>query len=137
PVGVRGVPLAGRHAHDREREVLRRDHGRIAALAGVAGADAAVLGALVALALGILARRPVRLLLAEASDIFLHDVPDPAVDQIRRPWMSWNAHGRLLQDGNGREESMLRVRGASMKQALRKQRVTRAPRAPPPRYAPA
>ncbi len=65
-------------------------------LAGAAGADEAVLRALVAFDLGVLECCPIRLLLAEASDIFLHDVFDRNIDQFRRAWMACNAHGRLL-----------------------------------------
>src|SRR5262249_24778562 len=75
-VGVGGIALSRLHIHDRQGEVLRRDHARIAVLAGTARADEAMLRALVALDLGVLERRPIRLLLAEASDIFLHHVPD-------------------------------------------------------------
>jgi hypothetical protein len=93
---VRGVALPRLHIHDRQREVLRRDHGRIAVLAGAAGADEAVLRPLVALDLGVLECRPVRLLLAEAPDEFLHDVLDRDVDQLRRSRVACNAHGELL-----------------------------------------
>src|SRR5262249_19535161 len=53
-VGVRGVDLSGRPVHDRQGEILRRDDGGIAVLARAAGADETVLGALVALDLGVL-----------------------------------------------------------------------------------
>src|SRR5215471_21120266 len=93
-VGMGGVALAGRHEHDREREVLGRDHGRVVVLAGTAGADEAVLGALVALDLGVLERRPVRLLLAEAADVALHDLLDRNADELGRTRMPGNAHDR-------------------------------------------
>src|SRR5262245_22571752 len=95
-VGVRGISLSRLHIHDRQGEVLRRNHSRITVLAGATGADETVLRALVALDLGILEGRPIRLLLAEASDIFLHDVLDRNIDQFRRAWMPCNAHGALL-----------------------------------------
>src|SRR5262249_14682444 len=96
-VRVRGVALPGLHVHDREREVLGRDHGRVAVLAGAAGADEAVLRALVAFDLGILEGGPVRLLLPEAADIFRHDLLDRDVDELGRARMAGNAHGMLLQ----------------------------------------
>src|SRR5262249_57355429 len=68
-MGVGGVALPRRHVHDREREVLGRDHARIAMLAGAAGADEAMLRAPIALHLGVLVPCPLRRLLAEASDI--------------------------------------------------------------------
>src|SRR5499427_567354 len=95
-VGVGGIALARLHIHDRQREVAGRNDGRIAMLAGAAGADEAVLRALVAFDLGVLECGPVRLLVAEASDIFLHDVFERNIDQFRRAWMPCNAHGRLL-----------------------------------------
>jgi hypothetical protein len=100
-VGVGRVALPGLHIHDREREVLGRNDRRIAVLAGAAGADEAMLGALVALDLGILERRPIGLLLAEAADEFLHDVFDRHAHELRRTRMSGNAHGWLLCDGSG------------------------------------
>src|SRR5580658_2945387 len=45
-VRMRRVALAGLDIDDREREIARRDDGRIVVLAGTAGADEAVLGAL-------------------------------------------------------------------------------------------
>src|SRR5262245_788624 len=86
-------------------------------LAGAAGADEAVLRALVAFDLGVLECGPVRLLVAEASDIFLHDVLERNIDQFRRAWMPCNAHGRLLfQTAQVLVESMLPSHNASMKQ---------------------
>src|SRR5215471_13942754 len=95
-VGVGGITLSRLHIHDRQGEVLRRDDGRIAVLAGTARADEAVLRTLVAFDLGVLERRPIRFLLAKAPDIFLHDVLDRNIDQFRRARMSCNAHGSLL-----------------------------------------
>ncbi len=112
-VGVRGISLAGFHVHDREREILRRDDAGIAVLAGTAGADETVLGALVTLDLGVLEGRPVRLLLAKAPDKFLHDVLDRDIDQLRRPWMTCNAHETLLSCETFPEKPMLRPRGSS------------------------
>src|SRR5262249_57437530 len=94
-VGVGGIALSWLHIHDREGEVLRRDDSWIAVFAGTARADEAMLRAFVALDLGVLECRPIRLLLAEASDIFLHDVLDRNIDQFRRTRMSCNAHGSL------------------------------------------
>src|SRR5262249_54973442 len=93
-MGVRGVALSGRHKHDREGEVLRRDDGGIAVLARAAGADKTMLRAFVPLDLGVLERRPVRLLLAEAADEFLHDLLDRDADQFRRTLMPCDAHGQ-------------------------------------------
>src|SRR5262245_30343146 len=116
-VGVGGVALSRLHIHDRQGEVLRRDDGRIAVLAGTARADEAVLRALVALDLGVLERRPIRPLLAEASDIFLHDVLDRNIDQFRRTRMSCNAHRSLLSNGTVGIESIPALRRQSMKPA--------------------
>src|SRR5262249_32898744 len=92
-VGVRRVALARLDIHDRQREVAGRDHARIAVLARAAGADEAVLGALVALDLGVLERRPVGLLLTEAPDIPIHDLLDRHPDQLGRARMTCDAHG--------------------------------------------
>src|SRR5207253_6562353 len=73
----------------------RRDHGRIGVLAGAAGADEAVLRALVAFDLGVLERRPVGALLAEAADIPLHDLFDRHAFELGRTRMAGNAHGAL------------------------------------------
>ena len=91
-VGVRGIALPRRHEHDREREILGRDHGRVVVLAGAAGADEAVLRALVAFDLGVLERRPVGALLAVAPDEFLHDLLDRHADEFRRARVSGDAH---------------------------------------------
>src|SRR5262249_54419055 len=95
-VRVRGVALPGLHVHDRQREVAGRDHRRVAVLARTAGADEAVLRALVTLDLGVLERRPVGLLLAEAPDVPLHDLLDRHTDQFGRARMTGNTHGSLL-----------------------------------------
>src|SRR5215813_11983367 len=92
-VGMRGIALSGLHIHDRQGEVLRRDDGRITVLAGAAGADEAVLRALVAFDLGVLECGPVGLLLAEAPDILLHDLLDRNADQFSRARMTCDAHG--------------------------------------------
>src|SRR5262245_40577039 len=118
-VGVGGIALSRLHIHDRQGEVLRRDDGRIAVLAGTARADEAVLRALVALDLGVFERRPIRLLLAEASDIFLHDVLDRNIDQFRRTRMPCNAHGSLLSNGIVGIESIPALRRQSMKPPVR------------------
>src|SRR5262245_57200171 len=118
-VGVGGIALSRLHIHDRQGEVLRRDDARIAVLAGTARADEAVLCALVALDLGVLERRPIRLLLAEASDIFLHDVLDRNIDQFRRTRMPCNAHGSLLSNGIVGIESIPALRRQSMKPPVR------------------
>src|SRR5215211_4812766 len=75
-VRVRGIALSRLDIHDRQREVLGRDHGRIVVLAGPTGTDETVLRTLVAFGLGVLEGGPIRLLLAEAADIFLHDLLD-------------------------------------------------------------
>jgi hypothetical protein len=54
-----------------------------------------MLRALVAFDLGVLERRPVGLLLAEAPDIFLHDLFDRHADELGRTRMSCNAHGEV------------------------------------------
>src|SRR6516162_3172736 len=114
-VGVGGIALSRLHIHDRQGEVLRRDDARIAVLAGTARADEALLRALVAHDLGAFERRPIRLLLAEASDIFLHDVLDRNIDQFGRSRMPCNAHGSLLSNGIIGIESIPALRGQSMK----------------------
>src|SRR5262245_57583961 len=112
-VGVRGVALARLHIHDRQGEVLRRNDGRVAVLAGAAGADEPVLRALVAFDLGVLERRPIRLLLAKAPDVFLHDLLDRNIDQFRRARMACNAHGLLLWNGDCWAKRMLAPSGSS------------------------
>src|SRR5204863_7551751 len=82
-VGVRGVALPRLDVHDREGKAPGRNNSRILVLAGAAGADEAMLGALVTLDLGILERGPVRLLVAEATDMFRHDVFDRDADEFR------------------------------------------------------
>src|SRR5215831_8860131 len=96
-VSMRGIALTGWHEHDREREVLGRDHGRIIVLAGTAGADEAVLGALVALDLGVLEGSPVGLLVAKATDIFCHDELDRNTFELGRTRMPCDTHGNLLR----------------------------------------
>src|SRR5262249_51574746 len=114
-VGVGGIALSRLHIHDRQGEVLRRDDARIAVLAGTARADEAMLCALVALDLGVLERRLIRLLLAAASDIFLQDVLDRKIDHDGPPRMPCNAHGSLLSNGIIGIESIPALRGQSMK----------------------
>src|SRR5262249_6267631 len=96
----------------------RRDDSWIAVLAGTARADEAVLRAFVALDLGVFERRPIRLLLAEASDIFLHDVLDRNIDQFRRTRMPCNAHGSLLSNGIVGIESIPALRRQSIKRPV-------------------
>src|SRR5262249_3319193 len=95
-VGGRGVAVPRLDIHDRQGEVAGRDDARVAVLAGAASADEAVLRALVALDLGVLERRPVGLLLAEAPDILLHDLLDRHADELGRTRMTCNAHDSLL-----------------------------------------
>src|SRR4030081_2083989 len=95
-MGMGRIALARLDIHDREREIARRDDARVAVLAGAAGADEAMLGAFEAFDLGVLEGRPVRLLLAEAADKFLHDVLDRHADELGRPRMTCNAHEDLL-----------------------------------------
>ena len=97
-MGMRGVALARIHIHDRQREIACRDNARIAVLAGTAGADEAVLGALVAFDLGILERGPIRLLFLEAADISFHDVFDRNTFKFFRARMAGDAHGLLLHN---------------------------------------
>src|SRR3954471_4871611 len=106
-MGVCRISLARLHIHDRQGKVLCRDHGRIGVLAGAAGADEAVLRAFVALDLGVLECRPVRLLLAKAPDKLLHDVLDRDIDQFRRARMSCDAHGLTPVEGELFAERML------------------------------
>src|SRR5438552_9269306 len=110
---MRGVALARLDVHDRQREILGRNNGRIAVLAGAAGANEAVLRALVAFDLGILEGSPIGLLLADAADIFLHDVFDRNADEFRRTRVTCNAHGVLLSIAISRIESRLGVRAPS------------------------
>src|SRR5262245_36670783 len=95
-VRVRGISLPRLHVHDRQGDVFRRDDAWITVLAGAARSDETVLCALIALDLGVLERCPVRLLLAEAPDVPLHDLLDRNIDQFRWTWMPCNAHGTLL-----------------------------------------
>ena len=67
-------------------------------LAGAAGADEAMLRALVAFDLGVLERGPIRLLLFEAADIFFHDLFDRNALKLFRARMAGDAHGLLLFD---------------------------------------
>src|SRR5215831_18630718 len=92
-MGVRCVTLAGRHEHDREREVSGRDHGRIIVLAGAAGADEAMLRALVAFDLGVLEGGPIGLLVTKASDISRHDGLDRNALKLGRTRVAGDAHG--------------------------------------------
>src|SRR5215510_5027069 len=92
-MGMRGVALAGRHEHDREREVPGRDHSRIIVLAGTAGADETMLGALVTLDLGVLEGGPVGLFLAKPPDMSCHDLFDRNAFELGRTRMPCNAHG--------------------------------------------
>src|SRR5207249_9176067 len=46
--------------------------------------------------LGVLECSPIRLLVAEAADIFLHDLLDRHADELGRTRMPCNAHGSLL-----------------------------------------
>ena len=68
-------------------------------LAGAAGADEAMLGALVALDLGVGERGPIGLLVAEAADIFLHDLFDRNALELLRARMAGDAHDVLLSIG--------------------------------------
>src|SRR5256885_26071 len=90
---MRRVSLSRLDIHDGQREILGRDDRGVAVLAGAAGADETMLRALVAFDLGILECRPIRLLVAEASDIFLHDFINGNADEFRWPRMACNAHG--------------------------------------------
>src|ERR1051326_2273422 len=112
-VSVRGVALADRHIHDRQREVAGRDDVRVGVLAGAAGADEAVLRALEALDLGVLERGPVALLLAEAADVFLHYFLDRNAFQFLRTRVAGDAHGILLSNGKCCGDSRPAPRGAS------------------------
>src|SRR5271155_4031579 len=93
-VGMRGVALAWLEIDDGEGEIAGRDNRRIVVLAGGAGADEAVLGALVAFDLGIGERRPIRLLVPEATDIFLHDLFERNAFELFGTRMPCDAHGR-------------------------------------------
>src|SRR5690242_1872918 len=91
---VRGVALAGLDVDDRQREVAGRDDGRIGVLARTAGTDETVLRAPIALDLGVLERGPVRLLVAEAADVLLHDLFERHADELGRTLMPCNTHAR-------------------------------------------
>src|SRR5215468_5133589 len=64
-MGVGRVALARIDEHDRQGEISGRNDGRVAMLPGAAGPNEAMLRALVALDLGILKRRPIRLAVTE------------------------------------------------------------------------
>src|SRR5229473_5885088 len=101
-VGVGCVALARIDEHDRQSEIAGRNDGRIAMLAGAAGADEAMLRALVALDLGILKRRPIRLAVAEPGHIAVHDLFDRDPDQFLGTGMPCGAHGPTPRDGECR-----------------------------------
>src|SRR5882672_3157049 len=101
-VGVGRVALARIDEHDRQSEISGRNDGRIAMLAGAAGADEAMLRALVALDLGILKRRPIRLAVAEPGHIAVHDLCDRDPDQFLWTGMPCGAHGPTPRDGECR-----------------------------------
>src|SRR3954454_19665795 len=89
---MRGVPLSGLDVHDGKREAARRDRRRIAVLARAAGADEAVLRALIPLDLRVLECRPVRLAVAEARDIARRDFFQRKVRDFGRTRMTSDAH---------------------------------------------
>src|SRR4051794_34437089 len=93
---VSGVALPWLYVHDRQREISRRDHARVAVLAGTASADEAMLSALVAFDLCVFKGSPIGLLFPEASDISFHDLFDRHAFQLLRPRMPCNAHDALL-----------------------------------------
>src|SRR5258708_1915017 len=122
-MGVRRIALPGLYIHDGKGEVLGRYDGRIAVLAGAAGADEAMLGALVAFDLGVFEGGPIGLLLAESPDEFLHDVFDRHVHELRWTGMARNAHGRLLGIGRGCKANL------GLRPARRQRRDRTVPRA--------
>src|ERR1700682_1610787 len=95
-VGMRGIALAGINVDDRQREIARGNDVRIVVLAGTAGADEAVLGALITFNLGVLEGGPVRLLVLEAADVFFHDVFERDTFKFLRARMTGDGHGSLL-----------------------------------------
>ncbi len=65
-------------------------------LAGAAGANETVLRAFITLDFGILERRPVRLLVFEAADIFFHDLFERNALELFRARMPCSTHERIL-----------------------------------------
>src|SRR5262245_32014107 len=92
-MGVRRVALTGWHIHDRERKIIRWNNVGIAVLARAARADEAVLRALVTFDLGVLEGCPIRLAVAKAPDIFLHDLLDRHTDELGGTGVSRDCHG--------------------------------------------
>src|SRR5262249_48383328 len=101
-VGVGRDALARIDEHERQSASSGRNDRRIAMLAGAAGADKAMLRALVALDLGILERRPIRLAVAKPGHIAVHDLFDRDPDQFLVTGMPCDAHGTTPRDGECR-----------------------------------
>ena len=73
-VRMRRVTLSRWHIHDAEGKGARRDDRGVVVLAGPACADEAMLGAAVAVDLGVLEGFPITLLVAKATDVALGDL---------------------------------------------------------------
>src|ERR1700688_5046734 len=116
---MRGIALAGIHVDDRQREIARRNDVRIVVLAGTAGADETVLGALIAFDLGVLERGPVRLLVLEAADIFFHDLFERNTFEFLRARMTGDGHGLLLNVRVGLESILVAFASPSFTVTLR------------------
>ena len=86
-------------------------------LAGAAGADEAVLSALEAFDLGVLESGPVRLLVFEPADIFLHDLFERNAFELLGARMSGDTH----------EFAPVEILELNHASALRKARSTMTP----------
>src|SRR5712692_266406 len=91
-VRMRRISLARLDVHDAQREAARRNHAGITVLARAAGADEAVLRALVALDFCVLERGPVGLAVAETGDELLRDLLQRHAGELGRTGMSSCAH---------------------------------------------
>src|SRR5262249_41093640 len=100
-VGMRRVALSRLDVHDAEREAARRDRARVAVLARAARTDETVLGALVALDLGIFERGPVRFSVGKSGNVLVHDLFQARVGEFCGAGMACS-HGGPPQSLVGR-----------------------------------
>src|SRR5262249_14253905 len=113
-MGVWRVALAGRHKHDRKGKIFRGNNRRIAVLAGAAGADKPVLRALITFDLGVLEGCPIGLAVAEAPDVFLHDLLDRHTDELGGAGVSCDGHSQTpLESVRSKAKGEAISRGAS------------------------
>src|SRR5258708_6251465 len=94
-VRVGGITLARRAEDDAEGKGARRDRIRIVVLAGAAGANEAMLGAAIALDLGVLERFPIGYLVTKAADIAFRDLVKRQGGNVGRHRMAGGGHGIL------------------------------------------